>query len=72
MHLKQFPKIGKDTGRLRNKSTSGDHPKYIIVEIDQNTEKSPGDLRRLATCCHSNASERSPANAGAKIQKIPR
>ena len=26
---------------------SGDHPNYSIVEIDQNTEKSPGDLRRL-------------------------
>ena len=27
--------------------TNGDHPNYII-EIGQNTEKSPGDLRRLA------------------------
>ena len=26
---------------------SGDHPTYSIVEIGQNTEKSPGDLRRL-------------------------
>ena len=26
---------------------SGDHPKYSIVENVQNTEKSPGDLRRL-------------------------
>ena len=26
----------------------GDCPKYTIVEIGQNTEKSPGDLRRLA------------------------
>ena len=26
---------------------SGDHPNYIIIENGQNTEKSPGDLRRL-------------------------
>ena len=28
--------------------TSWDHPNYSIVEIGQNTEKSPGDFRRLA------------------------
>ena len=27
---------------------SVDHLKYSIVKIGQNTEKSPGDLRRLA------------------------
>ena len=27
---------------------SGEHPNYSSVEIGQNTEKSPGDLRRLA------------------------
>ena len=27
---------------------SGDHPNYCIIEIGQNTEKSPEDLRRLA------------------------
>ena len=26
----------------------GDHPNYRIAENGQNTEKSPGDLRRLA------------------------
>ena len=26
--------------------TSRDHPNYTIVENDQNTEKSPGDIRR--------------------------
>ncbi len=31
-----------------NKRTSGENPNYCIIEIDQNTEKSPGDLRRLA------------------------
>ena len=28
--------------------TSGHHPNYSIIENDQNTEKSPGDLRILA------------------------
>ena len=27
---------------------SGDKPNYSITEIGKNTEKSPGDLRRLA------------------------
>ena len=27
---------------------SGDHPDYSIIKISQNTEKSPGNLRRLA------------------------
>ena len=41
-------RIMKGTGKLGNKSTSGDHPNYYIIEIGQKTEKSPGDLRRLA------------------------
>ena len=40
-------RISKRTGRLGNKRTSGDDPDYGI-KISQNTEKSPGDLRRLA------------------------
>ena len=31
-----------------NNRTSGINPNYSIANIDQNTEKSPGDLRRLA------------------------
>ena len=27
--------------------TSGDYPNYNIIEISHNTEKSPGDVRRL-------------------------
>ena len=38
----------KGTGRFRNWRTSGDHPNYSIVEVGQNTEKSPGDFRRHA------------------------
>ena len=30
------------------KRASENHPNYSIIEIGQNTEKSPGDLRRLA------------------------
>ena len=33
---------------LENLETSGDNPNCSIVEIGQNTEKSPGDLRKLA------------------------
>ena len=39
-------RIIKETGGLENKRTSGDPPNYYIIEIGQNTEKSPGDLRR--------------------------
>ena len=39
--------IIKRTGGLGNLRTSGDHPNNSIVENGQNTEKSPGDLRRL-------------------------
>ena len=39
-------KIGKGTGRLGNKRTRPS--KYSIIKIDQNTEKSPKDFRRLA------------------------
>ena len=39
--------LGTRTGGLGNKRMSGDHPNYSIIEIGQNTEKSPRDLRRL-------------------------
>ena len=41
-------RIGLGTVGLENKSTSRDHPNDCIVEIVQNTKKSPGDLRRFA------------------------
>ena len=40
--------VGIGTGGLGNKRTSGEHPNYNIVEIGQNTEKSPGHIKRLA------------------------
>ena len=38
----------KGTGGLGSWGTSGDHPNWYIIENGQNTEKSPGDLRRPA------------------------
>ena len=40
-------RIDKETGGVRNKRTNGDHTNCGIVKIGQNTEKSPGNLRRL-------------------------
>ena len=36
------------TGGLGNKRTSGDHNKYSMIKIGQNTKKSPGDLKKIA------------------------
>ena len=41
-------RIGTRTGGLENKRTNGDHPNNSIIEFGHNTEKSPGNLRRLA------------------------
>ena len=41
-------RIIKGTGGLGNKRMSGDHPNYYIIENGENTERSPGNLRRLA------------------------
>ena len=38
----------KGSGGLGNKRMSGDHTNYCIIELGQNTEKSLGDLRKLA------------------------
>ncbi len=35
-------------GRFGSWRSSGDHANNSIIENSQNTEKSPGDLRRLA------------------------
>ena len=39
-------RIGTKSGRLGDK-TRGDYQNYSIVEIGLNTEKGPGELRRL-------------------------
>ena len=38
----------KRSGGLGKKRASGNYPNYCIIEIGQNTEKSPRDLSRLA------------------------
>ena len=40
-------RIYKGTGRFGNKKTIGDHQDYSIVEIGQNIEKNPWELRRI-------------------------
>ena len=40
--------INTETGGLGYKRTNIDHPNNNITEIDQNTEESPGNLKRLA------------------------
>ena len=40
-------RLGKGTGKVRNRRTSRDHPNYSIVKIDQNTEMSPGYMKKL-------------------------
>ena len=39
--------FGSGTGGLGYKKTGADYLKYSIIKIGQNTEKSPGDLRKL-------------------------
>ena len=39
--------IGKGSGKNGNKRTSRDHPKYSIIKINPNTEKSHEVLKRL-------------------------
>ena len=36
------------SGKIENKRTSGEYTNYSTLEIGQNTEKSSGELRRLA------------------------
>ena len=58
-------RIGTETMGLGNKRTRRDHLNYSIVEIGQNTEKSPGDLRRLdVTQTTTNPSQSGPGSNG--------
>ena len=40
-------RIGTENGGIGNKRTSGYHLNDSIIKTGQNTEKDPGDLRRL-------------------------
>ena len=44
--LRTIPK--DQVKRFSNKKASEDYPNYSVVKIGQNSEKSPGDLRKLA------------------------
>ena len=46
--LRMVPKSLEKGWRVGNQRKNWDHPGYSIVENGQNTEKCPGDLRRLA------------------------
>ena len=47
--LKTIPKMfGKEARRVGNRTTNRNHSNYSIVEIGENPETSPGDLRKLA------------------------
>ena len=39
--------MGRKSGGFENNGTGGNYRNYSIVDIGENTEKSPGDLRRL-------------------------
>ena len=45
--LEMIPRLNKRMRGVGNWMTSRDHLNYSMVEVSQNTEKSPGDLRRL-------------------------
>ena len=53
-------RLVKGAERLGNKRTSGDNSDYSIIKIGQNTEKSPGNLKKRAV------SEKPSANTGVK------
>ena len=44
----RYQRFGTGTGELGNKRTCGDYTKYSTIEIGQNTEMSPGDLKGFA------------------------
>ena len=45
--LKDRQRLGKPTGIPGNRRMCRDHPICCVVEIGQNTERNPGDLRRF-------------------------
>ena len=54
--LRTIPKsLVKGVRRIGNRRMNHDDPDYSTVEISQNTEKSPGDLRRLPVTQDSSA-----------------
>ena len=60
--------ISKERGRLRKKGANRDHSEYSIIKINQNTEKSVRDLRRLAVS-QTPGEKKQSANAKVKNSK---
>ena len=46
--LDSHQRVNKRTVGIGNKRMSRDHSNFCIIGIDQNTEKSHGDLKKLA------------------------
>ena len=65
----QSAKVLTRTGGLGNNRMSRSHPNYSIVEIGQNTEKSPGDMRRLAVTQSANEKQWTTSNFSQKKEK---
>ena len=40
--------LGIETGKIRNQRKNQNHPDDSTIAISENTQNSPGDLRRLA------------------------
>ena len=56
--------------RLEDLEIEGCAETIQTAMVSQNTEKFPGDFRRLEeTCCHPKSSEKRSANAGVKTLK---
>ena len=62
--LHGYPRLVKGTGKGGNRETSRNHPDYSIAKIGKNTEKSPGDLRRLTVS--NDSDKRTLVNADVK------
>ena len=61
-------KIGPGAGGVRNKRKHRDHPTTSFLRSAKNTEKNPGDLKKI--CCLSNSNVKLSSNAGVKNFQI--
>ena len=57
-----------ETRGVGNNRTCGIHPNKIIIKIIQNTEKSPGDIRRLVVS--QTPIEKLSVNASEKLSDV--
>ena len=58
-------------GGIKNQRKNRNYPDCNVVKNSENSQKSPGDLRKLEeTCCHLDSRERLLANAGGRNSQI--